>query len=85
MPGATGFRALPEAGLFLFKIKRPHDFVVGGGFFVHKTRLALTLALGRLWQQNGVESLPHLLKSLRSLRPEIHPTDEVGCCILAQP
>lgn len=30
MPGATSFRALPEAGLFLFNLKSPHNFVVWG-------------------------------------------------------
>jgi len=85
MPGATGFRVLPEAGLFLFKLKSPHNFVVGGGFFVRYTRLPLMLDWEAFGDKNGVESLPQLLKILRSLRPEIHPAEEIGCCILAQP
>ena len=85
MPGATGFRALPEAGLFLFKLKSPNDFVVGGGFFVRYTRLPVMLAWDAFAQKNGVESLPRLLSILRSLRPDIHASDEIGCCILAQP
>ena len=85
MPGGSGFRALPEAGLFLFKLKSPHNFVVGGGFFVRYTRLPLMLAWEAFGQKNGVESLPQLLTILRSLRPDIHPADEIGCCILAQP
>ena len=85
MPGGSGFRALPEAGLFLFKLKSPHNFVVGGGFFVRYTRLPLMLAWDAFGQKNGVESLPQLLTILRSLRPDIHPADEIGCCILAQP
>ena len=44
MPGASGFKALPEAGLFLFKLKSPNDFVVGVGFFVRYTRLPVMLA-----------------------------------------
>lgn len=85
MPGGSGFKALPEAGLFLFKLKSPNDFIVGGGFFVRFTRLPLMLAWDAFGQKNGVESLPQLLNILRSLRPEIHPADEIGCCILAQP
>jgi putative restriction endonuclease len=85
MPGASGFKALSEAGLFLFKLKNPHNAVVGGGFFVRYTRLPLMLAWEAFGEKNGVESLPQLLKILRSLRPEIHPADEIGCCILAQP
>ncbi len=85
MPGASGFKALPEAGLFLFKLKSPNDFVVGGGFFVRYTRLPVMLAWDAFGQKNGVESLPQLLSILRSLRPDIHAFDEIGCCILAQP
>ncbi len=85
MPGASGFKALPEAGLFLFKLKSPNDFVVGGGFFVRYTRLPVMLAWDAFGQKNGVESRPQLLSILRSLRPEIHASDEIGCCILAQP
>ena len=85
MPGASGFKALSEAGLFLFKLKSPNDFVVGGGFFVRYTRLPVMLAWGAFGQKNGVESLPQLLSILRSLRPNIHAADEIGCCILAQP
>lgn len=85
MPGGSGFKALPEAGLFLFKLKSPNNFIVGGGFFVRYTRLPLMLAWEAFGQKNGVESLPQLLNILRSLRPDIHPADEIGCCILAQP
>jgi len=85
MPGGTGFRALPEAGLFLFKLHFPDNFIVGGGFFVRYTRLPLMLAWEAFGNKNGVGSLQSFLKILQSRRPGIHPNDEIGCCILAQP
>jgi putative restriction endonuclease len=78
MPGGSGFKALPEAGLFLFKLKSPNNFIVGGGFFVRYIRLPLMLAWETFGQKNGVESLPQLLHILRSLRPDCHLPDELG-------
>lgn len=43
-PGGGTFRALPEAGLFLFKLKRPHNAIGGGAFFLKFTRLPVTMA-----------------------------------------
>ena len=33
-PGATTFKALSENELFLFKLHKPDNYIVGGGFFV---------------------------------------------------
>lgn len=85
MPGATGFRALPEAGLFLFKLHYPDNFVVGGGYFVRYTRLPAMLAWEAFGQKNGTDTLQGFLQNLRSLRRGFHPADDVGCCILAEP
>ena len=32
-PGGGNFRALPQSGLFLFKLKKPHNAIGGGGSF----------------------------------------------------
>lgn len=85
MPGASGFRALPEAGLFLFKLRYPRNLIVGGGYFVRYTRLPLMLAWEAFGKKNGVDTLHSFIEIMRSLRPDIHPADEIGCCILAQP
>ncbi|MDT8396978.1 MAG: HNH endonuclease, partial [bacterium] len=31
--GSRRFRALKPGELFLFKLRRPNDFIVGGGYF----------------------------------------------------
>lgn len=80
-----GFRALPEGGLFLFKLHYPDNFVVGGGFFVRYTRLPLTLAWSAFEEKNGVASSYDFLKALRRFRSDAHPAQNVGCVILAQP
>lgn len=81
----VGFRALPEGGLFLFKLHYPDNFVVGGGFFVRYTRLPLTLAWSAFEEKNGVASSHDFLKALRRFRSDAHPAQNVGCVILAQP
>jgi len=81
----VGFRALPEGGLFLFKLHYPQNFVVGGGFFVRYTRLPLMLAWNAFGAKNGVDSLPDFLTALRRFRRDAHPSQDVGCVILAAP
>ncbi|MDT8321826.1 MAG: HNH endonuclease [Xanthomonadales bacterium] len=81
----VGFRALPEGGLFLFKLHHPENFVVGGGFFVRYTRLPLMLAWDAFGAKNGVDSQHAFLTSLRRFRRDAHPSQDVGCVILAAP
>jgi len=81
----VGFRALPEGGLFLFKLHYPENFVVGGGFFVRYTRLPLALAWDAFGDKNGVESQADFLAALRRFRRDAHPAQNVGCVILAAP
>lgn len=84
-PGGGGFRALPEAGLFLFKLKKPHNAIAGGGFFLRFTRLPVSLAWNAFGDKNGAATLPDFIKALQSNRPGLHPADQIGCCILAAP
>ena len=84
-PGGGAFRALPEAGLFLFKLKKPHNAIAGGGFFLRFTRLPVTLAWNAFGDKNGAATLPDFIKTLQSNRPNLHPSDQIGCCILAAP
>lgn len=86
IPSPTmGFRALPEGGLFLFKPHFPENFVVGGGFFVRYTRLPLTLAWQAFEKKNGVETLSDFVAALRRFRRDAHPSQDIGCMILAAP
>lgn len=80
-----GFKALREGGLFLFKLHYPENFVVGGGFFVRYTRLPLALAWNAFGNKNGVESQHDFLTALRRFRRDAHPTQNIGCVILASP
>lgn len=53
-PGATGSFKAPKPGkLFLFKLHSPENFIVGGGFFVHFTRLPYTIAWETFREMNG--------------------------------
>ena len=81
----VGFRALPEGGLFLFKLHYPDNFIVGGGYFVRYTRLPLTLAWTAFEQKNGVASSHDFLQALRRFRGDAHPAQNIGCVILAEP
>ena len=42
--GRTNFRAPQPGELFLFKLHAPHNFIVGGGVFLHASNLPLSLA-----------------------------------------
>ena len=84
-PCGGTFRALPEAGLFLFKLKRPHNAIAGGGFFLRFTRLPVTLAWNAFGDKNGAATLPDFIAALQGNRPGLHLGDQIGCCILAVP
>jgi putative restriction endonuclease len=77
------FTGLPEGTPFLFKLKRPSNHFVGGGFFVRYTRLPLTTAWDVFGEQNGAESADDLLRLIGSHRNEAPSlTTEIGCTIL---
>jgi len=50
-PGASPFRGLNENELFLFKLHYPHNYIVGGGYFVRYTQLPPFLAWGGFWEK----------------------------------
>ncbi|MCD7955974.1 MAG: hypothetical protein LUG93_09560 [Lachnospiraceae bacterium] len=45
-PGARNFKALQPNELFLFKLHKPDDYIVGGGYFVRSTVLPTYMAYG---------------------------------------
>lgn len=51
--GSQGFKALPEGGPFLFKLKAPLNAIGGVGFFASHTRLLLSVAWEAFEQRNG--------------------------------
>ena len=77
------FTGLPEGSPFLFKLKRPHHHIAGGGFFVRYTRLPLITAWEVFGEQNGAASLREL-RDLISLNRDTPVTleTEIGCTVL---
>lgn len=51
--GKSPFARLPEGAPVLFKLKRPHHHIAGGGFFIKFTSLPLRLAWDVFGAKNG--------------------------------
>lgn len=82
------FKVLDPAGLFLFKLKAPHNAIGGGAFFQRYARLPVSLAWEAFGEKNGVKSRGALLDKILSYRNDdtIGLADpEIGCIILVQP
>jgi putative restriction endonuclease len=84
--GNTSFKALPEEGLFLFKLHHPNNFIVGGGYFVRHSFLPVSLAWKAFGPNNGVQSLTEFQDRIQKYRRSATEHDPViGCIILTQP
>ncbi|MFA7320284.1 MAG: HNH endonuclease signature motif containing protein [Dokdonella sp.] len=70
---------------FLFKLKRPHHHIAGGGFFVTYTRLPISLAWEIFGDKNGAGSLEELIAMLGPLTSDRGNIGEIGCTVLANP
>ena len=82
------FRTLQPAGLFLFKLKSPHNAIGGGGFFQRYARLPVSLAWEAFREKNGVasrEELYHKIVGYRSDNRSGLIDPEIGCIILVHP
>lgn len=81
------FRGLDPGDLFLFKLKYPKHFIVGGGFFIRFSLLPLSLAWSAFEHKNGSPTLGEFRGHLSRLRKEpIGPIDfKIGCILLSQP
>ncbi|MCZ8131667.1 MAG: HNH endonuclease [Steroidobacteraceae bacterium] len=86
-PSATPlFTNLPPGTPFLFKLKRPHNHIAGGGYFVKFSSLPIALAWEAFGQKNGAESLDALERTIRPMSPDPRAVRlEIGCTVLAQP
>lgn len=85
-PSATPpFRNALEGMPFLFKLKRPNNHIVGGGFFVTYSTLPLSLAWEVFGQKNGTDSLSTLKAIIEPLVKNPSRENMVGCTILANP
>lgn len=81
--GRPAFKSAPTGMPFLFKLKRPHNHIAGGGFFVTFTTLPLSLAWEIFGPKNGAKSIDDLRSLIAPLRSEIKLDDEIGCTVLS--
>ena len=84
-PSPSGV-ADPAGTPWLFKLRSPRNYVVGGGFFTYYARLPIGTAWNTFELKNGVGSFEELLARVSKYR-KIQPrdVDEIGCVILGQP
>ena len=73
-PSAKNFRALQLGELFLFKLHKPRNMIVGGGVFAYANTLPLSLAWEAFQEANGASSAQRL-RSLIAQNRKTHPDD----------
>jgi putative restriction endonuclease len=85
--GQQGFAALSPGDLFLFKLHAPRNFIVGGGFFAHFTRVPISLAWEAFGIKNGARSLAELRARVERFRKIGTSAEDysIGCILLEQP
>jgi len=86
--GARNFQAIRAGELFLFKLHRPDDFIVGGGIFAHFSLLPISLAWEAFQVGNGARDLFEMrtrVEKYRRAQPSAHEDYTIGCILLEQP
>lgn len=90
VPSARSFmgRGRPSEP-FLFKTKRGHNQLVGGGFFVHFWELRVSEAWAVFGEGNGCASERLLSEAIKLYRARNHapwePDPSIGCLVLRNP
>src|ERR1700693_3338981 len=86
-PSAAPVAAFLEPGTpFLFKLHSPHNFVVGGGFFVRFSTLPARLAWEAFGEKNGTSDYATLKRRVEQYRGgAIKGDPEIGCNVLNAP
>ena len=87
-PGSTPFKALQMNDLFLFKLHHPHNYIVGGGYFVRFSILPTFLAWQAFGIKNGTKSIDELNKRIKKYRGKngiVESNPQIGCIILTEP
>lgn len=80
------FSGLEPGAPFLFKLKRPHNHIAGGGFFVKFSVLPLSIAWETFAQKNGAATRAGFEATIRPLTPDPDARDpDIGCAVLAEP
>lgn len=84
----TEFRALQPGQPLLFKLHAPHNFIVGGGFFAHFSRIPVSLAWEAFGDKNGAATFPAMrarIERYRGVPPNPKEDYVIGCIILEEP
>jgi putative restriction endonuclease len=86
--GSRAFKALSPGEPFLFKLHSPHNFIVGGGFFAHFTRVPASLAWEAFGEKNGAATYEEMRRRIgKYRRAELGLRDDptIGCIVLTSP
>lgn len=86
--GGRYFQAIRAGELFLFKLHRPDDFIVGGGIFAHFSLLPISLAWEAFQVGNGARDLFEMrtrVEKYRRVQSSAHEDYTIGCILLEQP
>lgn len=81
--GRAPFKNAPQGLPFLFKLKRPNNHIVGGGFFVTFSLLPMGLAWDAFGKKNGTDNLRSLQSLIGSRSKVVGMDTPIGCTILA--
>ncbi|HEX6981322.1 MAG TPA: HNH endonuclease [Balneolaceae bacterium] len=85
-PSSTmNFRAIRAGAPFLFKLKAPNNYIVGGGFFVKHLILPLSLAWDAFGIKNGAATYDRFRQLIMNLRQQDGLNPSIGCTILTEP
>jgi len=85
-PSSRRLAVFLEPGVpFLFKLHAPHNFIVGGGFFVRFSALPARLAWEAFGEKNGVTDYAALRKRIEQYRGATRGDPEIGCNVLNNP
>jgi putative restriction endonuclease len=84
--GRPPFTHLEPGAPFLFKLKRPHNHVAGGGHFVKYSKLPLSMVWEAFGEKNGAATRGDFERIIRPLMPDPAAKDpDVGCTVLTMP
>ena len=85
--GKRIFKSLNPGEPFFFKLRAPHNYIVGGGFFAHSTILPVSLAWSAFGIKNGAKSFSEMRRLVERNRHVIvsHGDYRIGCILLTQP
>lgn len=79
------FSDAPVGMPFLFKLRAPDNAIAGGGFFVARSELKLSLAWEIFGEKNGAASLAQLQDAMQRLNHGAVGDPIIGCTLLSNP